>query len=87
MSDKRPDDERSENSEQDEDLMVLQTILEQGDNWPWSLAELIRDRGDGDEVAVEDAINRLDRGGLIHRTTDNLIFPTRTAIYRASFRE
>jgi len=87
MSDKRPDDERSENSEQDEDLMVLQTILEQGDNWPWSLAELIRDRGDGDEVAVEDAINRLHRGGMIHRTKENLIFPTRAAIYRAKVGE
>jgi hypothetical protein len=87
MRDKRTGEDRPHVSEEDEDLMVLSTFLDQDDYWPWSVDELIRDRGDGDEVAVVDAINRLHRGGLIHRTQDDLIFPTRTAIYRATLRE
>jgi predicted transcriptional regulator len=87
MRDKRTDAEPKEAGEEAEDMMVLLTLLEQGDHWPWSVDELIRDRGDGDNVAVEDAIHRLERGGMVRRTKENLVFPTRAAIYRASLRE
>lgn len=57
------------------------TVLDDRDEGPWSVAELIRDRGENDAVEVKDSIGRLERGGLIHRTTEGLVFPTRTAIY------
>jgi predicted transcriptional regulator len=79
--------ERPPLSDDQEDRMVLQTLLDQDDSWPWTVDELIRDRGDGDRVAVEDAINRLHRGGMIHHTTDDLIYPTRAAIYRSRIGE
>lgn len=74
-------------SERDDDRWLLLTLLDQNDYWPWSIDELIRDRGDGDEVVVKDAVNRLQRGGLVHCTQEGLIFPTRTAIYRSELGE
>lgn len=81
------DNERFHRTDDQEDRVVLQTLLDQDDAWPWTVDELIRDRGDGDHIAVEDAINRLHRGGMIHRTKEDLIFPTRAAIYRAKVGE
>jgi predicted transcriptional regulator len=65
----------------------LLTILDEGDHWPWSVTELAREHGRDQEVTVMDSISRLERGGLIHRTTDDLVFPIRAAIYRAQFGE
>lgn len=77
MHDKSTDEQTAQN---DSDRTVMHTLLD--DHWPWSVAELIRDRGnDDEESAVIDSINRLHRTGLIHRTQDDLVFPTRAAIY------
>jgi len=66
--------------ENDQDWSVLITLLSDDDQRPWSVDELIRISG-GNQVAVADAISRLQRGGLIHRTTDDLVYPTRPALY------
>lgn len=87
MLDKRTGEAVQPTAEDQSDMYVLLTILDQGDHWPWSVDELVREHGRDDEVEVIDSINRLQRGGLIHRTQDNLVFPTRTAIYRARFGE
>lgn len=63
-----------------QDWSVLTTLLSEGDQRPWSVDELTRVSG-GDNVAVADAISRLQRSGLIHHTTDDLVFPTRAALY------
>jgi hypothetical protein len=87
MLDKRTGEAVEPTTEDESDKYVLLTILDGGDHWPWSVDELVQEHGRDDEVMVIDSISRLERGGLIHRTTDDLIFPTRAAIYRARFGE
>lgn len=78
MRDKRTDDEPT--GEDRDDWAVLSTLLSEGDQWPWSVADLVSSL-DRDDVLIIDSVNRLERGGLIHRTSDDLVYPTRTAIY------
>jgi hypothetical protein len=87
MRDKRTGETVEPTSEDESDKYVLLTILDGSDHWPWSVDELVREHGPADEITVRDSISRLKRGGLIHRTADDLVFPTRAAIYRARFGE
>jgi hypothetical protein len=67
--------------EHNEDWSVLMTLLTENEG-PWSAAELQLGLGKpNDKIWVTDSLSRLRRGGLIHRTSDDLIFPTRAAIY------
>jgi hypothetical protein len=47
-------------------------------HWPWTVEERVRVYGD--EVAVLDALARLQGGGLVHRV-ENVVFPARAATY------
>ncbi len=69
-----------ENDQNADDWTVLMPMVIQEDQRPWSIEEIIAESELG-EVAVIDAINRLKRGGLVHRTQDDLVYPTRAATY------
>jgi hypothetical protein len=62
-----------------EDWSIISHLLNDQDQRPWSVAELIRETGD--ELNAIDAIGRLARSGLIHRTSDDLIYPSRAALH------
>jgi hypothetical protein len=79
--------ERTGRTAQDDDHMdwsVLVTLMASSDSWPWSVDELAREHGDG--IAAIDAVDRLARIGLLHRTRDGLVFPTRAALHYTEIR-
>jgi hypothetical protein len=57
---------------------VLNLLIDPSDQRPWSLQEIIRERGN--HIDAIDAIDRLYAAGLIHRTTDGFVFATCAAI-------
>lgn len=66
------------------DWGILSCLVTNRDQRPWSVDELARERGDS--VEALDAIDRLVRAGLLHRTSDNLVFPTRAALHLTNIR-
>lgn len=75
MQEKRSQDEQQQDrSEEHIDNIVLDFMLL--DAWPWSVEEIVRELGN--QPDAEDAIGRLTRAALVHRS-GSFVFPTRAA--------
>jgi hypothetical protein len=76
-----PDEQRipdNVNEEAQAEWAVLNLLIDSTDQRPWSLDEIVRERGN--HIDAIDATDRLYAAGLIHRTTDGFVFATRAAI-------
>jgi hypothetical protein len=62
---------------------VLERLLGQSSRYPWTVDEMVRSQQDSQTTRLDtiDAIKRLQSEGLIHRTSGDVIFPTRAALY------
>lgn len=58
---------------------IMSLLLVLDDQRPWSIEELIRSIGR--ELDTRDAIADLHAVGLVHRTSDDFVFPTRAATH------
>jgi hypothetical protein len=60
---------------------ILNVLVDDGEQRPWSLAEVEREFQDiGGRIDVQDALASLGRFGLIHRI-DGFIMASRTAVH------
>jgi hypothetical protein len=56
---------------------ILDLLTDAHDPRPWAVCDLIREYDD--KLAVHDALDNLQRSGLIHRRAD-VVFPSRAAV-------
>ncbi len=76
-----PDEKRIPAGESEEarvDWLVLDLLIDDDRQRPWSVREVIREHGHLQNAL--DALDRLHGAGLIHRTEDDFVFATRAAV-------
>jgi hypothetical protein len=82
MSDKNATDTDAttadENDTPEIERTVMALLLDDPHDWPWSIAEL--QHAIDDPITTHDAICGLRAHGLVHRSSDDLITPTRAAL-------
>lgn len=78
----QPDLEAIALRERLDDWDVLVRLIRPEDQRPWSVDEMVRDLMHPltERQTILNAITRLRKAGLIHRTYDDLLFPTRAAL-------
>jgi predicted transcriptional regulator len=78
MPDHQPSPETPDRAKNATNGTVLDLLLEDENQRPWTRDELALEIGSA--LVVEDAINNLQAAGLVHRTSEGLVFPTRAAV-------
>ena len=76
-----PDEKRIPACESEEariDWLVLDLLIDDDRQRPWSVHEVIREHGHLQNAL--DGLDRLHGAGLIHKTEDGFVFATRAAI-------
>ena len=73
-----PDPEPTPPPEQSAQAIVLDLLIGDENHWPWSVEEVAREVSSSLDAA--DAIDALHGAGLINRTSDGFVFPTRAAV-------
>lgn len=73
-----PDEEPTLPPERSAQAIVLDLLTGDENQWPWSVEEVAREINAPIDAA--DAIDALHGAGLIHRTADGFVFPTRSAV-------
>jgi hypothetical protein len=77
MPEQEPTPDPAERSARTESTIMVLLIAED-EQRPWSTEELVLEIGR--PMDVTDAITSLHAAGLVHRTTDGFVFPTRAAV-------
>lgn len=73
-----PDPEPTPPPEQSAQAIVLDLLVGDENHWPMSIEEVAREISA--PVDAADAIDALYGAGLLHRTSDGFVFPTRAAV-------
>jgi hypothetical protein len=74
-----PETELTPPPERSAHAIVLDLLVGAENHWPWSVDEVAREISSSIDAA--DAIDALYGAGLIHRTSDGFVFPTRAAVH------
>jgi predicted transcriptional regulator len=78
MPEQQPTPNDSEQAEYATDETVLDLLIRDDSQRPWTTRELALEIGS--QAVVEDAIANLHAAGLIHKTSDSFVFAARPAI-------
>jgi len=84
MPNEQPSPETPDRAKHATDGTVLDLLVEDENQRPWTIDELALEIGSS--AVVEDAINNLQAAGLVHKTGDGFIFATRAAVTFAQIR-
>jgi hypothetical protein len=74
-----PDPEPTPLPEHSAQAIILDLLTGSENHWPLSVEEVAREISAPIDTA--DAIDALHGAGLIHRTSDGFVFPTRAAVH------
>ncbi|HEV7564384.1 MAG TPA: hypothetical protein VGO31_00295 [Microbacteriaceae bacterium] len=78
MPDQQPSPDTPDRAKNATNGTVLDLLIEDEDQRPWTHDELALEIGSA--IVVGDAIDNLQAAGLVHKTSDGFIFATRAAI-------
>jgi len=78
MPEQQPTPETPQRENYAHEGTILALLLDDDNQRPWATHELVLQIGD--EIIVADAIANLRAAGLIHKTSDGFVFPSRAAI-------
>ena len=85
MPDQQPSPETPDRAKNATNATVLDLLIEDEDQRPWTCDELALEIGSS--VVAQDAIANLHAAGLVHTTSNGFVFASRAAIQFERIRE